>query len=382
MNKPHTNRKFFKKDVILNTVGMLAFSLTVMAAHAQILIGQSIALTGGTSQLGQEVVKGAKLHFDQINRAGGIAGQQIQLMSLDDGGKADTAAENIRTLLKKDQVVAIFAGIEGDPCTSMLKVAVEHKTPFVACMTGSAAMREPHEDYVFTVRAPHQAEFDSMIDMASSQGMTRFGFLQSESDNGRRHLSNVNRLLAAKKLPPARAFVLSKGVSSKSIVKELLRSDVQVMMNHGSYDMYADIILEARQLAPNRLNFYAVNSGMAQLVNKLGLASHGVTFTSIVPFPLSGREAISREFRKHFSAAYPDETPTLGAMEGYISAKVLTAGLSRAGNKVTRASLTRALSTLGRIDLGGFPITFTPGNYLGSTYVNTAMVNKEGRFVH
>lgn len=353
-----------------------------LSGHAQIVIGQSIALTGGLTELGQAVVKGAKLHIDQVNAAGGIAGQQVHIKTMDDAGKADTAAENVRTLIERDRVLALFAGIEGGPCTSARKVAVELKTPFIACMTGSPEMREPYDAHVFTVRATHLAEFERIVEMAASYGYTKFGFLHADSDNGRKHLANVNRLLADRKLQPAKPFVLAKDVKPDALAKALLASDVQVMFNHGAYDFYADLILQTRKAAPNKVNFFAINSGIAQMAAKLGALGKGITFTSVVPFPSSGREAIAREFRKLYGSAYPTETPSLGAMEGYISAKVLIEGLKRAGPRPTRESLTKAMDNLGTLNLGNFAVTFTPGSHPGSSYVDTAVISGDGRFVH
>ncbi|MGA8515471.1 MAG: ABC transporter substrate-binding protein [Burkholderiaceae bacterium] len=363
---------------------LCAIGLGCLSLHtgAQIIVGQSIAMTGGLAELGQAVVKGAQLHFDQINAAGGIAGQQVQVKTLDDAGNADKAAENVRTLIERDRVLAIFAGIEGGPCTRTLKVASELKTPFIACMAGSPEMREPFDAQVFTVRAPHFAEFEKIITMAASYGFTRFGFLHADSDTGRKHLANVNRLLAQRKLPGVRPFAMAKGVPSDAISKQLLASDVQVMFNHGSYDFYADLISQTRKISPNKVHFFAVNSGIAQLARKLGENSRGVTFTSVVPFPTSGREAIAREFKQLFAQAFPKETPSLGAMEGYISAKVLTEGLKRAGTRPTRESLQKAMENLGSINLGNFVVRFTPGNHLGSEFVDTAVIRGDGHLVH
>jgi branched-chain amino acid transport system substrate-binding protein len=353
-----------------------------MHAHAQIELGQSIALTGGLAEHGKAVQRGAMLHFDQVNASGGIAGLRINLKSLDDEGKADKAAENVRKLIEKDNVLAIFGGIEGGPCTRTLKIAVELKTPFIACMAGSPEMREPHDEHVFTVRAPHFAEFEHIIKMASSYGFTKFGFLHADSDNGRNHLANVNRLLTARKLAPAKAYALKSGIKPDDVVKELLASDTQVLFNHGAYDFYADIITQVRKTSSSNINFFAVNSGIAQMARKLGEHGKGVTFTSVVPFPTSGREAIAREFRALYSAAFPNEAPTLSAMEGYISAKVMTEGLKRAAPKLTRESLLKAMSKMGTVNLGNYVVNYSPGNHIGSTYVDTAVINSEGRFVH
>jgi branched-chain amino acid transport system substrate-binding protein len=367
---------------VLPYVLALCAAVLPQQANAQILVGQSVATTGGLAELGLAVVKGAQLHFDQINAAGGIAGQAVQVKTLDDAGKPDKAAENVRTLIERDNVVAIFAGIEGGPCTRALKVAVELKTPFIACMTGSHEMRDPFDPHVFTVRAPHLAEYEHIINMAVSYGYTKFGFLQSDGDNGRKHLANVNRLLAARKLPSAKPFVMASGVKADALAKELLASDVQVMFNHGSYDLYADIISQVRKTAPTKVNFFAVNSGIAQMARKLGEQGKGITFTSVVPFPTSGREAIAREFRQLFIAKYPNETPSLSTMEGYISAKVLTEGLKRAGKNPSRESLLKAMDNLGTVNFGNFVVRYAPGDHVGSTYVDTAVIGADGRFVH
>jgi branched-chain amino acid transport system substrate-binding protein len=370
---------YFRNFRCLLATGLVCLSLN---AGAQLVVGQSIALTGGLAALGLDVVKGVKLHLDQINAAGGIAGQQVQIKTLDDAGNADKAAENVRALIERDQVLAIFAGIEGGPCTRTLKVATELKTPFIACMAGSPEMRDPHDPMVFTVRAPHFAEFEKIINMAASYGFTRFGFLHADNDTGRKHLTNVNRLLAQKKLPGARPFTMTKGITADAIANTLLTSDVQVMFNHGSYDFYADIILQTRKQSPAKVHFFAVNSGIAQMASKLGENGKGVTFTSVVPFPTSGREAIAREFKQLYAKAYPNELPSLGAMEGYISAKVLVEGLKRAGARPTRDSLQKALDNLGSINLGNFVVRFAPGDHTGSVYVDTAVIRGDGRFVH
>ena len=58
------------------------------AALAQIRIGQTSALTGPASAAVNEINIGAKLYLNAVNADGGINGQQIELVSLDDNNKA------------------------------------------------------------------------------------------------------------------------------------------------------------------------------------------------------------------------------------------------------------------------------------------------------
>jgi hypothetical protein len=52
-----------------------------------ILLGQSVALTGGAAQLGIQMRNGLKAYFDYVNEHGGVNGRKLELVTLDDGGK-------------------------------------------------------------------------------------------------------------------------------------------------------------------------------------------------------------------------------------------------------------------------------------------------------
>src|SRR5439155_7863392 len=68
------------------------------AASAQILIGQTAGLSGPVAAGVKEVTNGAKLYCDAVNAKGGVNGQAIELLSLDDKFDPKLAAENAREL--------------------------------------------------------------------------------------------------------------------------------------------------------------------------------------------------------------------------------------------------------------------------------------------
>jgi ABC-type branched-subunit amino acid transport system substrate-binding protein len=51
----------------------------------QIVLGQSVALTGPAQQLGLDMQIGATLYFNKVNAKGGVNGRKIVLKTLDDG---------------------------------------------------------------------------------------------------------------------------------------------------------------------------------------------------------------------------------------------------------------------------------------------------------
>lgn len=70
------------------------------ASQAQILMGQTAGFTGVVGAGVKETTEGAKLYLDSINAKGGIAGQKIELVSLDDKFEPKLAAENAGKLIE------------------------------------------------------------------------------------------------------------------------------------------------------------------------------------------------------------------------------------------------------------------------------------------
>src|SRR3954471_25018901 len=75
---------------------------------AEIVIGQSASLSGGAAETGQQVRDGALAYFEMVNRAGGINGRKVRLITLDDGGQTKRGEENTDQLIVKDKVFALF----------------------------------------------------------------------------------------------------------------------------------------------------------------------------------------------------------------------------------------------------------------------------------
>ena len=364
----------------------VAITAALVAASAgaaddnRIVVGQTVALTGSISEHGQAVAAGARAYIDGVNAAGGVGGRRIALVTLDDGGDATRAAENTRRLIDREGVVAIFGGVEGGPCVASLKEASDRGVPLIACMAGSPEMREPFNRYSFPVRAPHVAEFGRLLDIATTYGYGKVAFLHADSDTGRKHLANVQRLADARKIEVV-SIVAKSGAKAEELAQAIAAAKPDAVFNHGSYAIYAAAIREARR-KDVRTQFMAVNSGAAQMAKQLGDEAKGLIFTQVVPFPWSVAIPLVKEYQQALGRFAPAGTqPSFSGLEGYASAKVLVAGLrSASGKNLSRDSLQRATETLGSVDLGGMTVQYSPGAHPGSNFVDTVIVASDGRF--
>ena len=59
---------------------------------------------------------------------------------------------------------------------------------------------------------------------------------------------------------------------------------------------------------------------------------------------------------------------------------MLVEGLRRAGKNITRESLVDGLEKMGKADLGGFTVTYSPTNHNGSQFVDLTIISKNGTF--
>jgi branched-chain amino acid transport system substrate-binding protein len=348
----------------------------------QVVIGQNISLEGGKNDYGVAVRQGVDAALRQVNSQGGVNGRQLVVKVMDDGAKAATAEANARQLVAEG-VFLLFGSIEGGPSNAVMKAAIETQVPFFGPMAGSPTFRRPHQPLVFPVRAEHREEFRALLAHGFSLGMRRVAFQQSDSEVGRLHLANVRLAAEALKLPEVLPLVIGGEVKDAQLddfVRQLGAQRIELVINHGSSGVYERLIRKARSAGLGTV-FYGVNSGSAQLAAHLGQMAHGMVFTQVVPSPWERKSALTRDYQDALHIAFPGAAFSYGSLEGYVTLRALAEALRRAGRELSRPGLLRALGDV-QFDISGFKLRYHGNEHVGSTFVDTAMVTREGRFVH
>lgn len=107
------------------------------ASGETIKIGLLGPLTGDLSVYGIAATNGAQMAFDEINKAGGISGRQVELILLDEKGDP-TEAVNAYNSMVDQGIVALIGDVTSKPCLAVAEVAVEDNMPMLTA-TGTAA---------------------------------------------------------------------------------------------------------------------------------------------------------------------------------------------------------------------------------------------------
>jgi ABC-type branched-subunit amino acid transport system substrate-binding protein len=339
-----------------------------------ILLGQSAAFGGPAAALGKSMRDGAMVYFDRVNAQGGIYGRKIKLLSLDDGYEPDRAIANTRKLINQDKVFALF-GYVGTPTSYAVKpIITEAKIPFFGPFTGAEGLRNPVNRYIFNIRASYFDETEKLVDWMVSDRKTNIAVFYQDDAYGKAGLEGVRRAMEKRRLRiSATGTVQRNTVDVAGAVKSIAPAKPQAIIMISAYKSCAAFIKEFNKTRqrPTYMNVSFV--GSKALADELGPEGHGVIISQVVPFPLYPWGA-ALEMRNMLSERAPGTKPTFNDVEGFLAAKGIVEGLRRAGRDLTREKFISALETMRNVDLGAFPITFTPKSHSGSQFVELTVI--------
>jgi ABC-type branched-subunit amino acid transport system substrate-binding protein len=323
---------------------------------------------------------GAEAYFNVINKSGGVNGRKIKLVSVDDGYEPDKAAANTKKLIAEDKVLALFGYVGTPTANAALPIFTEAKVPFIGAFTGAQSLREPFNRYVFNVRASYFDETEQIVAHLVLQGITKIAVFYQNDAYGKAGLAGVERAMKARKLEIAATATVERNTTDvTAAVGKLAKSGTSAVIMISAYKSCAAFI-KSMKTAGGLQQFWNVSFvGSKALAGELGDDGRGVQISQVVPFPWSDSTPIVRDYQKQIGA--PDKY-SFTSLEGYIAAKILVEGLKRAGKNPTRESLVDGLAGMGKTDLGGFTVTYTPTNHNGSSYVDLTIISRAGVFKH
>jgi len=372
--------KFWRARIgIVAVCGVFAVFIS-SAALAQIVVGQTAGFTGAVAATVKEATDGAKLYIDSVNARGGVNGQQIELVSLDDKFDPKLAASNARTLIVDKKALALFL-IRGTPHAELiLPILDEFKVPLIAPSTGAMLMHVPVKRYVFNVRSTYQREAEKGIGLLAAIGITSIGVLHVDDTFGADGLVGITAGFEAAKLKPA--FVGKYDRSKPDFTQftaEVKRTGPQAVFVVGSGTAVTDALKAIRAMGSKAQMVTLSNNASAGFVKGLGENARGTIVTQVFP----NERSISSPFVKEALALakakqLTEVSPAM--LEGFASAKVLVEGLRRAGANASGEKLRSALEAIRGFDIGGMDISYSATDHTGLDFVDLSIINKDGKF--
>lgn len=365
----------------------LAALLSSLAAAAvfgqELTVAQIGPFTGLPSPDAAEINAGAQAYFDSVNATGGIAGRAIKFVKFDDGFNAQGFVNQFRVAMEQNPV-ALLSPIGSAALSKMMQDGLLDAADVVVmnAIPGSEQFRSPGHPKLFHVRAGDRAQLERILGHVKVLSVSDVHVLHQDLPIGTGGLATVQDLAtkiggmkvsatATKHDPEALA------VAARDATKVPISGSVIVI---GTPKFCADAIAKWRS-GGGRHQIYTLSYVPAGLLTKVvgEAGARGIGIAQTFPSPQGTKLKLQREFQQTMQQYAPNiKDYSYFHLEGYVSARVLVAGLRRAGTRPTASALRAALKDMGEISVGGFNVDFRKGN-VGSTWVDIAVVSEGGR---
>ncbi|MGE3345868.1 MAG: ABC transporter substrate-binding protein [Ramlibacter sp.] len=358
-----------------------------MAAEAgvtdrEIVVGQSLALTGPLAELAPDIVNGTQAYFDGVNANGGIHGRRVRMVTRDDGYVAANTVKVVGQMIDEDKVFALMNMTGTSNVAAVLPLLEKEKppVPLIAPFTGAALIREPAINHVFNIRASYADETEKLVQHLTTIGVGRISVLWINNGFGKDGLDGVHKAMAKRGLKVYSSAPIEPDASDTDKAVAALhdtRPEVIIMITTGRATV--DFI-KAYNKVRKGMRFYTLSvMGTQATLRALGADGVGVVVTSVVPFPWSYGNPAAREYRAAMQKSGFHNISFLG-FEAYLNARVFAEGLRRAGRELTRTRFIAALEDMKRVDLGGFEVGFGKNTRQGSRHVELVIIGAGQKF--
>lgn len=347
-----------------------------------IRFAQVAAMEGPAAALGQGVRQGIQAAFEEVNRAGGIHGRQLQLEDMDDGYEPSRSIDAVNSVIASDDYLALIGPV-GTPTTKATQpLATEADMPMIGPFTGAGFLRNPALTNVVNMRATYDAETAAWIDhLVDDLGLTNIAILYQDDGFGRVGLSGVTKALEARGMTlSAQGTYTRNTVAVKSALLEIRKSKPEAIVMVGAYKPLAEFVKLSRKMKMDPTFVTISFVGSKALAEELGPDGEGVVISQVVPQPWDNSIPVVAEYQAALTAVDAAAEPGFVSLEGYLTGRVAIEALRLSGQDLTRASYLAALTQLGTLDFGGVTLSYGPGDNQGSDAVFLTRIRADGSF--
>ncbi|MFM2051670.1 MAG: hypothetical protein RL682_2161 [Pseudomonadota bacterium] len=232
----------------------MTFTSSALAADP-IKIGVNGPFTGGSSSMGVSMRDGVRMAADEINKAGGLLGRQIQLIERDDEAKNERGVQIAQELINKEKVVAAVGYINSGVALASQRFWQEAKIPVMNNVATASVITHQFDDqpenYIFRNAAHDSIQAPMIVEEAvTRRGYKKVAILADSTNYGQLGRSDLEKALEL------------KGIKAVAVEK----------FNIKDVDMTAQL-LKAKAAGADVVLTYAIGPELAQIANgmtKLG----------------------------------------------------------------------------------------------------------------
>ena len=350
------NLRFNQYIVIIS----LLFSSSIVFSAESIKLGMTTVLTGPAAALGNDMRTGIESYFNLVNKQGGVQGRQLEFIVYDDGYEPVRAAQNMRTLIDKEKVLAVLGNVGTPTAIVTVPIAEEKKTLLFGAFSGGGVLRPtPSSRYIINYRPSYAEETAEIINGLIQSGIeaTEIAFFTQRDGYGDAAYQGAINALKSYGFKHIDLLVHGRYTRNTLNVEDAVAAFLdapitpKAVIMAGGYAPSAKFIELLSHELPDMLFLNVSFVGSHSLQKALPQNSTNVIVMQAVPTLNSSLTIIDEYLSalKQFDITMEANTVSL---EGFIVAKIFHQGLLKIEGGITKESIIDGLESLTGIDIG------------------------------
>ncbi len=350
-------------------------------------IGALFSVTGPASFLGAPEEKTVQMLVEQINAAGGINGQKLQLVVKDTAGSPEKAVSFAKQLIEEEKVLAIIGPSTSGETMAIKDLCQENKMLLVSCAAAETIVN-PVAKYVFKVPQKDSQAVTWIYRTMKEKGISNIAIVSSTDGYGAAGKKQLEDLAPAEGITILANEVYDKQATDLTDVLTKIKgnSSVQAVVNWSIVPAQSIVAKNMKQLGLNVPLFQSHGFGNLKYVQQAGVAAEGILFPAsrllIVEDLPDGhpQKEVLATYKKDYESRYKEEVSTFGG-HSYDALMVVVEALKKAG-EADREKVRDALETLtGFVGTAGV-FNFSATDHTGLDLTAFEMLTvKDGKFV-
>ena len=329
--------KLFTKTI---SAVALACTMTLALAADPIKIGVQGPFTGGSSSMGVSMRDGVRLATDEINKAGGVLGRQLQLIERDDEAKNERGVQIAQELINKEKVAVAVGYINTGVALASQRFYQEAKIPVMNNVaTGSLITQQFNdqpENYIFRNSAHDSIQAPMIVEEAiTRRSYKKVAILADSTNYGQLGRADLEKALELKGI---KAVAIEKfNIKDVDMTPQLLKAKeagAEAVLTYGIGPELAQIANGMTKLGWKVPMIGSWTLSMANFIDNAGPGGEGArmpqTFVQEPTTPK--RQSFIINYLKTFNPKNARIDSPVSAAQGYDSIYLLAAAIKQAGS--------------------------------------------------
>ena len=361
------------KHSLLKTLAVAAIAVgTSLSAFAAdpIKIGSVLSVTGPAAFLGDPELKTLQLYVENINKAGGVLGRQLQLVHYDDGSDAGKANGFAKRLIDDDKVDIIVGGTVTGSTMSMVPLVEKAEIPFIS-LAGAVVIVEPVKKWVFKTPHTDRMAAEKVFEDMKKRGLTKVALLSETSGFGASGKKETEAM--ATKMGNTLVANETYGPKDTDMTPQLTKikntAGVQAVFVFGLGQGPSVVNKSYKQLGITLPLYHAHGVASEEFIKLSGPAAEGVRLPAaalLVADKLAANDPqkpVVTAYRKAYNDRYKEDVSTFGG-HAYDGLMMAVDAFKRVGS-TDKAKVRDAIeATKGYIGTGG-KVNMSPTDHMG-----------------